>query len=104
MTIHEIRIREVTDQFTFFAEVAVPTPMTEEVTTCVALIGRPVVFAKVTTKKVAICDAKEFFMFILQIFIPTVFIILYPPVIVPTAKAAPDAKTNQVGIDTKLLF
>lgn len=67
----------------FFAEVAVPTPMTEEVTTCVALIGRPVVFAKVTTKKVAICDAKEFFMFILQIFIPTVFIIWYPPVIVP---------------------
>ena len=83
MTIHEIRIREVTDQFTFFAEVAVPTPMTEEVTTCVALIGRPVVFDKVTTKKVAICDAKEFFLFILQIFIPTVFIIWYPSVIVP---------------------
>lgn len=88
----------VIPQFTDFGVLLVPTPITEEVITCVALIGKPVRFAIVTTKMVAIWEAKELWISILQISMPTVLIMLYPPVIVPVARAAEQAMISQRGI------
>ncbi len=96
------RIFFVIVQLTDFGVLLAPTPMTEEVTTCVALMGSPVTLASITTKIVDSCEEKEFCMSILQISMPTVLIILYPPVMVPMARAQEAETMSQRGITTSV--
>ena len=51
---HAKMIFFVMPQLTAFGVLLVPTPMTDDVITWVALMGKPVKFAMVTTKIVAI--------------------------------------------------
>lgn len=58
MIIHARRIFPITDQFTDLGVFPLPTPMTDEVMTWVALIGSPAAFAKDMTQIVAIWRGK----------------------------------------------
>ena len=88
-----------TDQFTFDNLFDAPTPIMAVVFTCVVLTGKPKIVDK--NKQIELAKSAEapWYVSNFTIFIPTVFIILYPPIEVPNVIIKEHNIISQKGID-----
>ena len=75
-----------------------PTPSSDDVVTCVVLMGAPKRDAVKITPAVALWDAKPWTGRMRRIFCPIVLIILQPPLRVPSMMTAAQAIFTHAGI------